>query len=96
MAISRDEVLHVARLARLELGEDEIEEYTRQLSRILEHIQKLQRLDTKDVPPTSHVLDLKNVLRADETRPGLSREEALSNAPDAVSGFFRVPKIRES
>ncbi len=96
MAISREEVLHVARLARLELGEDEIEAYTRQLSRILEHINKLRALDTEGVPPTSHVLGLENVLRKDEARQGLSREAALSNAPDAAGGLFRVPKIKES
>ena len=95
MAISREEVLHVARLARLELSEEEVEAYTRQLSRILEHIGKLRALDTTDVPPTSHVLDLKNVLRPDEVRAGLSRDETMQNAPDSAGGFFRVPKIRE-
>ena len=95
-AISREQVEHVARLARLELTEAEKESYTIQLGRILEHIGKLRELDTSGVEPTSHVIPLTNVLREDEVRPGLSREEALANAPDAVDGFFRVPRITES
>ncbi|MGE5484170.1 MAG: Asp-tRNA(Asn)/Glu-tRNA(Gln) amidotransferase subunit GatC [Ignavibacteriales bacterium] len=96
MAISREEVLHVARLARLELSEKEVEGYTRQLSRILEYINKLKALPTEGVPATSHVLGLENVVRKDEARQGLSQEDALSNAPDAAGGLFKVPKIKES
>ncbi|MGE5542797.1 MAG: Asp-tRNA(Asn)/Glu-tRNA(Gln) amidotransferase subunit GatC [Bacillota bacterium] len=96
MAISREEVLHVARLARLRLSEKEVAGYTRQLSRILEYINKLDGLPTEGVPPTSHVLGLENVARKDEARQGLSQEEALSNAPDAAGGLFKVPKIKES
>ncbi len=96
MTISKEEVLHVARLARLELSEDEVEEYTMQLSRILEYINKLKTLPSDGVPPTSHVLGLENVFRKDEAREWLSQETALSNAPDAAGGLFKVPKIKES
>jgi aspartyl-tRNA(Asn)/glutamyl-tRNA(Gln) amidotransferase subunit C len=91
MAISRDEVLHVARLARLELGDAEVERFREQLSAILEAVSKVQELDLSDVPPTSHPLDVVNVWREDEPRPSLAREEALANAPAAQDGMFRVP-----
>jgi aspartyl-tRNA(Asn)/glutamyl-tRNA(Gln) amidotransferase subunit C len=89
--IDREQVLHVARLARLELGEDEIERMAVELSGILEHVDRLSALELDDVEPTSHVVALENVLRADEPEPCLSREKALENAPDAADGFFRVP-----
>ena len=91
MAISRDEVLHVARLARLDLTEEEIERFREQLSAILEAVGKVAELDLTDVPPTSHPLDVVNVWGADEPRPSLPVEEALDNAPDREGGFFRVP-----
>lgn len=90
--IDRDQVLHVARLARLELSEDEVERMSGELSRILDHIEKIEELDDLDgVEPTSHVIALENVLRADEPRPSLPRERALEQAPDAASDGFRVP-----
>jgi len=91
--LSREEVEHVAYLARLELSEEEKESYTRQLNSILDFMQQLNELDTREVEPMAHVLPLVNVLREDEARPGLSREEALSGAPDRDQGQFRVPKI---
>jgi aspartyl-tRNA(Asn)/glutamyl-tRNA(Gln) amidotransferase subunit C len=91
MAITRDEVLHVARLARLELTDDDVERFTEQLSAILEAVAKVSELDLSDVEPTAHPLDLVNVWGEDEPRPSLPAEEALANAPDREAGFFRVP-----
>jgi aspartyl-tRNA(Asn)/glutamyl-tRNA(Gln) amidotransferase subunit C len=91
MAISRDEVLHVARLARLDLTEDEIERFREQLNAILEAVGKVAELDLSDVPPTAHPLDLVNVWSDDEPRPSLTVEEALANAPDRDGALFRVP-----
>ena len=91
MAISRDEVIHVARLARLELSEDEIARFQEQLSAILEAVGKVAELDLSGVEPTAHPLDLVNVWAEDEPRPSLSVEEALANAPDRDGDFFRVP-----
>jgi aspartyl-tRNA(Asn)/glutamyl-tRNA(Gln) amidotransferase subunit C len=91
MAISRDEVLHVARLARLELTDDEVEKFTEQLSAILEAVAKVSELDLSDVEPTAHPLDIVNVWADDEPRPSLQAEEALANAPDRHDGFFKVP-----
>ena len=91
MAITRDEVLHVARLARLALTEDEISKFQQQLSAILEAVSKVDELDLADVEPTAHPLDLSNVWAADEPRPSLPVEEALANAPDREEGYFRVP-----
>jgi aspartyl-tRNA(Asn)/glutamyl-tRNA(Gln) amidotransferase subunit C len=91
MAISRDEVLHVARLARLELTDDEVEKFTEQLSAILEAVAKVSELDLSDVEPTAHPLDLVNVWADDEPHPSLPFEEALTNAPDREDGFFKVP-----
>ena len=90
--LSRDQVLHVARLARLELTEDEVERFAAELSKVLDHIEKISELgDLADVPATSHVVELENVLRADEPRPSLDPEVALESAPDAAPGGFRVP-----
>jgi aspartyl-tRNA(Asn)/glutamyl-tRNA(Gln) amidotransferase subunit C len=91
MAISSDEVAHVARLARLKLTGDELERFGDQLSAILEAVGKVSELDLADVPPTAHPLDIVNVWDEDEPRPSLSPEEALANAPDRDGGFFRVP-----
>ncbi len=91
--IKKSDVEHVALLARLELSEEEKELYTKQLSDILEHAQTLNKLDTENVPPTAHVLPLKNVFREDEVGDHLDPEKALSNAPDKEESFFRVPKI---
>ena len=90
--LSREEVLHVARLARLELADDEVERFSGELSKVLDHIEKISELgDLADVPPTSHVVAVENVLRADEPRPSLPQEVALESAPDAALGGFRVP-----
>lgn len=91
MAITRDEVLHVARLARLELGEEEVERFTDQLSAILEAVAMVSELDLSDVEPTAHPLDVVNVWADDEPRPSLPQEEALANAPEREAGFFKVP-----
>ena len=91
MAISRAEVLHVARLARLALTEEEVERLGGQLDAILEAVGKVSELDLSDVPPTSHPLDLVNVTRTDEPRPSLALEEALAPAPERDGDFFRVP-----
>ncbi len=93
MKISKETVSHVALLSRLELKEGEIELYQKQLSRILEYVEKLSEVNTNDVEPTSHVLFLNNVFREDKVQASLSREEALRNAPDSTDKFFRVPKI---
>jgi aspartyl-tRNA(Asn)/glutamyl-tRNA(Gln) amidotransferase subunit C len=89
--IDRAQVDHVARLARLELTEDEREQMVRELSSILDHIEAISALDLDGVEPTSHVVELTNVLRADEPRPCLPREVALAQAPDATDEGFRVP-----
>ena len=89
--IGREQVLHVARLARLELEEQEVVRMTGELSGILDHIERIAELDLEDVEPTSHVVTLENVLRSDEPRPSLPRERALQGAPDAGELGFRVP-----
>ncbi|MBN6187741.1 Asp-tRNA(Asn)/Glu-tRNA(Gln) amidotransferase subunit GatC [Aneurinibacillus sp. BA2021] len=94
-AISRDEVEYVAKLARLNLTEEEAVKYTEQLNSILEFAGKLNELDTANVPPTSHVLDVSNVMRDDEVRPSVERAEALRNAPDEEDGQFKVPAVME-
>ncbi len=91
MAITRDQVLHVARLARLALTEDEIERFSEQLSAILDAVGTVAELDLSNVEPTAHPLDLVNVLEDDVPRPSLSVEEAFANAPDTDDGFFGVP-----
>ena len=93
MEISREEVLHVAKLARLALTDEEVEKFREQLSAILEAVGKVSELDLAGVPPTSHPLDLVNVLVDDEPAPCLSREDALANAPDPEGGFFGVPPV---
>ena len=89
--IDRDQVLHVARLARLRLAEDEIDKMSAELSTVLDHIEKIAELDLEGVEPTSHVVEIENVLRPDEPRPSWSRERVLAEAPDAAAGGFRVP-----
>jgi aspartyl-tRNA(Asn)/glutamyl-tRNA(Gln) amidotransferase subunit C len=90
--LSRDQVLHVARLARLQLSEQEIERFSVELSKVLDYVDTIEELGSlEDVPPTSHVVDVENALRADEPRPSLPVEVALESAPDAAQGGFRVP-----
>jgi aspartyl-tRNA(Asn)/glutamyl-tRNA(Gln) amidotransferase subunit C len=91
--ISRAEVEHIAGLARLELGEDEIESLQRDLSRILEYVDQLNELDTDGVPPTSHVTAQGDVLREDVPRPSLPTADVLANAPNAQEGYFRVHAV---
>jgi aspartyl-tRNA(Asn)/glutamyl-tRNA(Gln) amidotransferase subunit C len=89
--IDRDQVLHVARLARLRLSEEETARMAGELSTILDHIEKIGELDLEDVEPTSHVVQIENVLRPDEPRPSWPRERILEGAPDVAEGGFRVP-----
>ena len=93
--ISRDDVEHVARLARLALSAAEAERMREQLSGILDYIDTLRALDTAGVEPTSHAVPLVNVMRDDETRPCLPPDVVLANAPDPSDAFFRVPRIIE-
>ncbi|MEP6600255.1 MAG: Asp-tRNA(Asn)/Glu-tRNA(Gln) amidotransferase subunit GatC [Nitrospirota bacterium] len=95
MDITQKEVEHVAKLARLELSEDEKGTFTRQLSAILTYMDQLKTLDTRGVEPTTTVLPTENVFRDDEVRPSLPQERALANAPEQADGFFRVPRILE-
>jgi aspartyl-tRNA(Asn)/glutamyl-tRNA(Gln) amidotransferase subunit C len=89
--IDREQVLHVARLARLELSEDELGRFSGELSKVLDYIETIEELDLDDVEPTSHVVDVVDRLRPDEPRPSLPRDVALEAAPDAAAGGFRVP-----
>jgi aspartyl-tRNA(Asn)/glutamyl-tRNA(Gln) amidotransferase subunit C len=89
--LDRDQVLHVARLARLELSEAELERMAAELSKVLDHIEKIGELDLTGVPPTSHVIDVAAPLRSDEPRPSLPAEVALAQAPEPVAGGFGVP-----
>ena len=91
MAIERDDVLHVARLAKLALTEEELDRLGRELNAILEAVVKVAELDLDDVEPTSHPLALVNAWAEDEPRPCLPVEEALANAPERAGNFFRVP-----
>ncbi len=92
MSLSRDQVLHVARLARLELSEDEVGRFSDELSKVFDWVETINQLgDLADVEPTSHVVAVENALRADEPRPSLSQADALSGAPDPAQGGFRVP-----
>lgn len=95
MGIDRHQVEHIARLARLKLSEEEIVSLSGELSDIVSYIERLKELKTEGVEPTSHVLDLSNVMRPDQHRPSLSADDALANAPDRSGGFYRVPKIIE-
>jgi len=91
--ITRQEVEHVAMLARLEITEEELKTYTEQLNSILEYAAMLEKLNTEDIKPTAHAVPIHNVLREDVVKTSMDREKALSNAPDAEEGFFKVPRI---
>ncbi len=95
MSISNKEVVYVANLARLNLTENEEEVYTEQLNSILGFFDKLNELDTNNIKPTSHALDIYNVFREDEERESLPNEVALKNAPDQKDGQFKVPTVME-
>jgi len=89
--LDKAQVLHVARLARLELSDDEVDRMAAELSHVLDHIEKIRELDLEGVPPTSHVVDVVNVLRADEPTPSLPREVILAAAPEPLNDGFGVP-----
>jgi aspartyl-tRNA(Asn)/glutamyl-tRNA(Gln) amidotransferase subunit C len=95
VTLSREQVRHVALLARLGLAEGEEDFYAEQLSRILEHIDRLSEVDTEAIPPTAQVVEVRNVMRDDEVRPTLPQEVAIANAPEADGGFFVVKSIQE-
>ena len=91
--ITRDDVAHVARLARLELTDDELSTFTEQLAKVLDHARDVEALDVADVPPTAHPYPLQNVLRPDEERPCLDRDAVLAGAPATEDDRFRVPPV---
>jgi aspartyl-tRNA(Asn)/glutamyl-tRNA(Gln) amidotransferase subunit C len=91
--ISKDDLRHVAKLAELEFDEKDVDKITSQLDRILDHVAKISKVDTEGVPPTSHVLDVKNVFRKDEAKKSVPQADALKNAPDEENHGFKVPKI---
>jgi aspartyl-tRNA(Asn)/glutamyl-tRNA(Gln) amidotransferase subunit C len=93
MSVTVKDVEHIAKLARLEFTDEEKQKLTHQLNSILVYVEQLNKLDTENVEPLSHVIDLKNVFREDVVRPGLSPEEALKNAPAKTEKFFKVPKV---
>lgn len=95
MKITCKDVANVALLSRLEFSENELETFTGQMDAILEYADVLNKLDVDNVQPMAHVLPLKNVMRADEAKPSLPRELALSNAPEQEDGYFKVPKVME-
>jgi aspartyl-tRNA(Asn)/glutamyl-tRNA(Gln) amidotransferase subunit C len=95
MAITRDEVRHVAMLFRMALSDEEIAKFQQQLSQIIDYFQVLQQVDTEGVPPTSHPVSLENVMRSDEPRPSYPSEDILANAPQSERGFFRVRAVLE-
>jgi len=95
MAVTREDVLHVASLARLEVNPEQVESFQRELNAIIGYFEALDELDTDDVPPTSHALALTNVFRRDEVGEQLGQEQALANAPRKAYGHFRVPKVIE-
>jgi aspartyl-tRNA(Asn)/glutamyl-tRNA(Gln) amidotransferase subunit C len=95
MKITRDQVEHVAGLARLALEDDELLSLTDQMDAILDYVEKLNELDTEGIVPTAHAVPLENAFREDEVHPSIGVEKALQNAPEPVDGCFRVPKVIE-
>ena len=95
MKLSREEVLHIAALAKVGVTEADVEKFQEQLSNILENFEALQKLDTTGIPPTAQSIDLQNVIMADEVRPSLPTEEILANAPQREGDFFRVKIVLE-
>ena len=91
--IKKENVRHVAKLAALDFSEDELGKFTIQLDKILDHVAKISEVNTEEVSPTSHVLEIKNVFRNDIVKKSISKEDALKNAPEVMSGGFKVPKI---
>jgi len=95
MSVSKKEVLYTAHLARLQLSDEETKKFTRDMSRILDYMETLKEVDTSDVEPLEHVIELESRFRADAAEEPISHEEALKNAPDADSDYFRVPRVIE-
>ena len=95
MALTREEVLHVARLARVGLTEADVTKFQHQLSQILEHFDLLSRIDTEGVPPTTHTLPLESIMATDEPRPSLTQDEVLANAPLQHDRYLRVRAVLE-
>jgi aspartyl-tRNA(Asn)/glutamyl-tRNA(Gln) amidotransferase subunit C len=95
MKLTREQVAHIAELARLSLTDQEVALYQEQLSAVLEYAERLQDLDTEAIPPTATVLPVRNVMRADESRPAMAREDILANAPETQDGCFRVQAVLE-
>ena len=95
MNITRDQVEHVSRLARLALSEQELDSLTGEMDAILDYVEQLNTLDTKEIVPTAHAVPMENAFRKDEVRPGFTTEQALSNAPDATDNAFRVRRVIE-
>ncbi len=93
MKISRKEVLHVARLARLQLDPQQLELFSRQLDKVLEYMERLNEVDTRGVEPAFHAIPTHNVFRHDDVCPSLSKEESIENAPEKTEQFFVVPKV---
>jgi aspartyl-tRNA(Asn)/glutamyl-tRNA(Gln) amidotransferase subunit C len=95
MKISREEVLHIARLARVALTEAEIDRYSEQLSNLLDHFEVLQQVDTTGIPPTAQSIDLRSVMREDAVRPSLPPDDVMANAPHREEDSFRVKPVLE-
>jgi aspartyl-tRNA(Asn)/glutamyl-tRNA(Gln) amidotransferase subunit C len=93
--LSREQVIDIADLAKLDLTEAEIEQYADQLSAVLDYASRLEQLDTNNIPPTATVMPLENVMRDDKVEPSLPREQAIANAPGAIEGQFRVDAVLE-
>ena len=93
MAISREEVEHIAKLARLQLTDEEIQRFQVELGKIIEYFDQLKKLDTENVPPMTHAVPIENVLREDKVESSLSAQEALQNAPEKKNSYFQVPKV---
>jgi len=93
MPITLKDVEYVAKLAKLKLSQAEKKKFQKELNKIISYIDQLNQVDTADVPPTSHVMPLENVLREDQVKPSLTQEQALANAPDKKDGHFKVPKV---
>ena len=95
MKITREQVQHVAKLARLNLSDDEVTMFTGQMADILAYVEKLNELDTDGIVPTSHAVPMENAFRDDVVQPSIGADAALANAPDRIADFFRVPKVIE-
>jgi aspartyl-tRNA(Asn)/glutamyl-tRNA(Gln) amidotransferase subunit C len=93
MPITIKDVEYVAGLAKLEFSEAEKRKFAKELDKIIKYIDQLKEVDTENIPPTSHIIPMENVLREDKVEPSLSQDEALANAPDKKDGYFKVPKV---